>query len=140
MCVVRSLHGADVGVEAGEHDASPASFLQHAGQDGVQEQVHVEVGQHVSIPRAVLSTTDTKSCSCTTQSCSCTTQSCSCTTQSCSCTTQYHTVMFMYHTVTHSHVSHSHVHVSHNTTLIFQHKSKQQHMSFLVLDFADYHK
>lgn len=37
-------HGADIRVEGGEDDASFASFLQNAGQDDVEEGVHVEVG------------------------------------------------------------------------------------------------
>lgn len=50
----RYSHCADVWVEAGEDDASLPTFLQNAGQDGVQEGIHVEVGRQVVTPRAIL--------------------------------------------------------------------------------------
>lgn len=50
-------HGADVGVKAGEDDTSFAAFPQHAGQDDVEEGVHVEVGRKASLPWAILSIT-----------------------------------------------------------------------------------
>lgn len=37
-------HCADVGVEAGEDDASFPSLLQNTGQDDIEVGVHVEVG------------------------------------------------------------------------------------------------
>lgn len=49
-------HGANIWVKTGEDDASFSRFLQNAGQDGVQEGVHVEVGREVSVPRSVLET------------------------------------------------------------------------------------
>lgn len=47
-------HCADVGVEAGEDDASFPSLLQNAGQDDIEVGVHVEVGRQVAVPRPVL--------------------------------------------------------------------------------------
>lgn len=38
------LHCADVGVEAGEDDASFPSLLQNAGQNDIEVAVHVEIG------------------------------------------------------------------------------------------------
>ena len=41
--VCQRIHGAHVWVKAGEHDAPLAGHLQNAGQDDVQERVHVEI-------------------------------------------------------------------------------------------------
>ena len=43
VCVCQHIHGAHVWVKAGEHDATLAGLLQNAGQDDVQERVHVEI-------------------------------------------------------------------------------------------------
>lgn len=51
---IACLHYADVWVEAGEDNAAVAAVLQYAGQDDVQEGVHVEVGRQVLGPRTVL--------------------------------------------------------------------------------------
>lgn len=51
---IACLHCADVWVEAGEDNAAVAAVLQYAGQDDVQEGVHVEVGRQVLGPRPVL--------------------------------------------------------------------------------------
>lgn len=51
---IACLHYADVWVEAGEDNAAVAAVLQYAGQDDVQEGVHVEVGRQVLGPRPVL--------------------------------------------------------------------------------------
>lgn len=50
------LHDADVWVKAGEDNAAVPALLQDAGQDDVQEGVHVKVGRQILSPGAVLST------------------------------------------------------------------------------------
>lgn len=52
---IRCLHCADIRVEAGEDDAAISTFLQNAGQDDVQESVHVKVGGQIFGPWPVLS-------------------------------------------------------------------------------------
>lgn len=51
---IACLHYADVWVEAGEDNAAVAAVPQYAGQDDVQEGVHVEVGRQILSPRPVL--------------------------------------------------------------------------------------
>ena len=58
--VCQRIHGAHVRVEAGEHDTALAGHLQDAGQDDVQERVHVEIRGQVTVPRAVLPATTTR--------------------------------------------------------------------------------
>lgn len=50
------LHDADVWVKAGEDNAAVPAILQDAGQDDVQEGVHVEVGRQILGPRTILLT------------------------------------------------------------------------------------